>query len=254
MSTSIRISALEGKIALIGGASSGIGEAAALGLAAQGARVVLAARRVERLEGLRRRVMEAGGQAVVVAADLSRKEDVEAMFGQIAGQFGRLDILVNSAGVMLLAPIAQADEADWRRMIEINLFGLMLACKEALPLMKRGGGGHIINIASLAGRVANPNASAYAATKFGVVGFSESLRREVFADNIRVTVIEPGLVATELGDHITNAAMKANLAQRTAALDPLQAEDIAAAIVYAATQPMRVNVNEILLRPTGQER
>ena len=130
----------------------------------------------------------------------------------------------------------------------------MHVTQAAVAVMRRGGGGHVVNIASLAGRIANPNASAYAATKFGVVGFSESLRREVYKDQIRVTVIEPGVVATELGDRIENPAMKAGLKERLASTAPLQAEDVAAAVVYAVTQPQHASVNEILLRPTGQER
>jgi NADP-dependent 3-hydroxy acid dehydrogenase YdfG len=161
---------------------------------------------------------------------------------------------VNSAGVMLLAPIAEATPAEWRRMIDLNLLALMHVTQAALPGMKKDGGGHVVNIASLAGRVANPGASAYAATKFGVVGFTEAVRREVYKDRIRMTVIEPGVVATELGDHITNTAAKQGLQQRLAAMEVLRAEDIAAAVTYAVTQPAHVNVNEIVVRPTDQER
>ena len=138
-------------------------------------------------------------------------------------------------------------------MVEINLLGLMNVTRAMLPLME-GRPGHIVNIASLAGRIANPGAAGYAATKFGVMAFSESLRREVYVQGLRVTAIAPGVAATELQDHLTNAAAKANLLQRMRAMEPLQAEDIAAAVLYAATQPARVNVNEIVLRPTGQER
>ncbi len=247
-------SKLEGQVALVVGASSGIGQATAIALAEQGAKVVLAARRIDRLQSLTQRIAQMGREALAVSADITSEPDLDAMFERTSARFGRLDILVNSAGVMLLSPIAEAESSDWRRMVELDLLALMFACKGALPLMKLGGGGHIVNVASLAGRIANPNASAYAAAKFGVVGFSESLRREVYANNIRVTVIEPGIVATELGDHITNPAMKVSLAQRIDALEPLQADDIAAAILYAVTQPVRVNVNEIVIRPTGQER
>jgi NADP-dependent 3-hydroxy acid dehydrogenase YdfG len=155
---------------------------------------------------------------------------------------------------MLLAPVAEAREEDWRRMVELNLLGAMVASKAALPHMKRIGGGHIVTVASVAARVANPSAAAYAATKFGIAAFCESLRREVYKDKIRVTVIEPGLVATELGEHITHPGMKASVAERAAAMTPLAAEDVAAAITYAVTQPAHVNVNEILVRPTDQER
>jgi NADP-dependent 3-hydroxy acid dehydrogenase YdfG len=175
------------------------------------------------------------------------------MIDTVVEEFDRLDILVNNAGVMLLSPLAEARGDDLRQMVEINLIALMELTRLALPHLMASKG-HIVNISSVAGRVANPGASGYAATKFGVVAFSEAVRREVYADKVRVTVIEPGLVLTELGDHITNPGMKAGLEQRKAAMEGLEAEDIAAAVVYAVTQPARVNVNEILLRPTDQER
>ncbi|MCB9079879.1 MAG: SDR family NAD(P)-dependent oxidoreductase [Anaerolineaceae bacterium] len=245
---------LTGRVAIIIGASSGIGAASARSLALAGAHVVLVARRKERLESLAQEIQQKGGEATTFVADITQDNDVGSLFADIKARFRKLDILVNSAGIMLLSPVAEASPQDWRRMIDSNLYGLMLTCQMALPLMKASGAGHIVNIASLAGRVANPNASGYAATKFGVVAFSESLRREVFADKIRVTVIEPGVVESELQEHITNAAMKANLLERMAQVESLQPEDIAAAILYAVTQPPRVAVNEILIRPAGQER
>jgi NADP-dependent 3-hydroxy acid dehydrogenase YdfG len=244
---------LEGKVALVTGASSGIGEATALALAARGAKVAIAARRRERLEKLAEDVRAQGGEALPLVTDAAKETDLRAMVDGVEKRFGRLDMLVNNAGVMLLAPIADASHDDWRRMLELNVLAVMIGTQHALPMLKRARG-HVVNIASVAGRVANPDASGYAASKFGVVAFTESLRREVFKDGVRVTVIEPGIVATELGEHITHAGMKAGLAQRIAAIDPLQAADIAAAVVYAVTQPPRVNVNEILLRPTAQER
>jgi NADP-dependent 3-hydroxy acid dehydrogenase YdfG len=244
---------LDGKVALVTGASSGIGEATALGLARAGAKVAIAARRAERLAVLVKAIEAAGGSALEIVADVTRSGDVERMIDAVVKKFGRLDILINNAGVMLLSPVAEASSDDWRRMVELNLIALMETTKVALPHLKASGG-HVVNVSSVAGRVANPAASGYAATKFGVVGFSESLRREVYVDKIRVTLIEPGMVATELGDHITNAKAKANLEQRRATMEPLLAEDVAAAVLYAVTQPARVNVNEILLRPTDQER
>ena len=246
-------SALKGKVALVTGASSGIGEAAALALAAAGARVAIAARRVDRLDTLAARIEKAGGSALGIEADVTRAEDVTDMVDKVIAEWGQLDILVNNAGIMLLSPAADAAFDDWRRMIELNLLALMGVTKAALPHLKATKG-HVVNVSSIAGRVANPGASGYAATKFGVVGFSESLRREVYADKVRVTVIEPGLVRTELGDHITNAASKAGLDQRLATMEALTAEDVAAAIFYAVSQPARVNVNEIVIRPTDQER
>ncbi|MGX7872293.1 SDR family NAD(P)-dependent oxidoreductase [Mesorhizobium sp. ORM6] len=246
-------STLAGKVALVTGASSGIGEATAAALADAGAKVAIAARRADRLEALAARIESAGGAALRIEADVTRNDDVTAMVGKVVAEWGRLDILVNNAGVMLLSPAAEAALEDWRHMVELNLLALMGATKAALPHL-RAARGHIVNVSSVAGRVANPGASGYAATKFGVVGFSESLRREVYADKVRVTVIEPGLVRTELGDHITNAASKAGLDQRLATMEALTAEDVAAAILYAVTQPARVNVNEIVIRPTDQER
>ncbi|MER8708607.1 SDR family NAD(P)-dependent oxidoreductase [Mesorhizobium sp. M1088] len=246
-------SALAGKVALVTGASSGIGEATAAALAAAGAKVAIAARRADRLEALAARIEKAGGTALRIEADVTSNDDVTAMVDKVVTEWGRLDILVNNAGVMLLSPAAEALLDDWRRMIELNLLALMGVTKAALPHL-RAAKGHIVNVSSIAGRVANPGASGYAATKFGVVGFSESLRREVYADKVRVTVIEPGLVRTELGDHVTNPAAKAGLDQRLAAMEALTAEDIAAAILYAVGQPAHVNVNEIVIRPTDQER
>jgi NADP-dependent 3-hydroxy acid dehydrogenase YdfG/uncharacterized protein YciI len=253
-SPSVAPHALAGRAALVTGASSGIGEATALALAREGAKVVLAARRIERLQALAERIGSHGGEAFPIAVDVAREPQARAAVEGANRHFGRLDIVVNSAGIMLLAPVAEATSDEWRTMVDLNLLGLMHVTQAAVAVMRRGGGGHVVNIASLAGRIANPNASAYAATKFGVVGFSESLRREVYKDQIRVTVIEPGVVATELGDHIENPAMKAGLKERLASTAPLQAEDVAAAVVYAVTQPQHASVNEILLRPTGQER
>ncbi|MER8733077.1 SDR family NAD(P)-dependent oxidoreductase [Mesorhizobium sp. M1227] len=246
-------SALAGKVALVTGASSGIGEATAVALAAAGAKVAIAARRADRLEALAARIEKAGGTALRIQADVTSNDDVIAMVDKVVAEWSRLDILVNNAGVMLLSPAAEAVLDDWRRMVELNLLALMGVTKAALPHL-RAAKGHIVNVSSIAGRVANPGASGYAATKFGVVGFSESLRREVYADKVRVTVIEPGLVRTELGDHVTNPAAKAGLDQRLAAMEALTAEDIAAAILYAVGQPAHVNVNEIVIRPTDQER
>lgn|GEM_PF-260222 len=241
---------LEGKVALVTGAASGIGEATAVALARAGASVALVARRAERLAALAERIGEASGTAAALPGDVT--VEPERIVERTIERFGALDLVVNSAGVMLLAPVREATAAEWRRMIDVNLVALMAVTRATLPHLGRGG--HIVNIASLAGRLANPNASGYAATKFGVVGFSEAVRREVFSAGIRVTVIEPGIVATELGDHIENAAMKDNLRARTAQLEPLRAEDIAEAVRYAVTQPPHVNVNEIVVRPTGQAR
>ena len=244
---------LEGKVAIVTGASSGIGNAVALALARCGASIALAARRHDKLEALASRIRDAGHTATAFALDLADEGQPHALVENVVRQHGRIDIVVNNAGIMLLSPIAEATGSDWRRMIELNLISLMELSRAALPHV-RATQGHVVNIASLAGRIANPNASGYAASKFGVVGFSESLRREVFSDGVRVTVIEPGVVATELGEHIEHAGMKAGLRTRLAQMAPLTADDVARAVVYAVTQPPHVNVNEIVVRPTGQER
>ncbi|MEP7190422.1 MAG: SDR family NAD(P)-dependent oxidoreductase [Roseiflexaceae bacterium] len=242
------------KVALVSGASSGIGEATALALAAQGIRVAVAARRADRLEKLVERIGAAGGQALAVPADVTDEQQARAMVSHTQEQWGRLDILVNNAGLMLLGPIAEADTEDWRRMINTNLLGLLYATHAALPIMKAQQFGHIVNISSVAGRVVRAGSGVYNATKWGVGAFSEALRQECIPDHIRVTVIEPGMVDTELASHITHAAAKEGVRQRMQAITPLRSEDIANAILYAVMQPAHVDVNEILIRPTDQER
>jgi NADP-dependent 3-hydroxy acid dehydrogenase YdfG len=242
------------KVALITGASSGIGEATALALAAHGIRVAVAARRADRIEALAERIRAAGGQAVAAMADVTDEQQARAMVSHAHEQWGRLDILVNNAGLMLLGPIAEADTEDWRRMINTNLLGLLYTTHAALPIMKAQQRGHIVNISSVAGRVARAGSGVYNATKWGVGAFSEALRQECIPDHIRVTVIEPGMVDTELASHITHAAAKEGVRQRMQAITPLRSEDIANAILYAVTQPAHVDVNEMLIRPTEQDR
>ena len=245
---------LDGKVAIVTGASSGIGEATAVALAGVGATVVIAARRSDRLEALAKRIADQGGQALPIPADLSDEAQVQAIVKQTQANYGRVDILVNNAGVMLLGPIDGANTEDWRRMINVNVLGLMYATHAVLPRMKAQGEGQIVNISSVAGRVASAGTGVYNATKWAVGAFSESLRKEVHKDNIRVTVIEPGLVATELPQQITDPVVKEQIQDYYQSVKALESEDIAAAIVYAVTQPPHVNVNEILLRPTEQER
>ena len=220
---------LDGKVALITGASSGIGEATALTLAAEGAKVALAARRADRLQKLEKQITDGGGKALSLVTDIADEAQVAEMVHKTNSNFGSVDILVNNAGVMLVGPVEGADTSDWRRMININLLGLMYATHAALPLMKAQGGGHIVNISSVAGRVALSNYAVYNATKFGVCAFSEALRKEVYKDKIRVTVIEPGGVATELADQITNPEFKQLTDQFYESFTALESEDIAAA-------------------------
>ena len=222
---------LDGKVALITGASSGIGEATALALAALGAKVALAARRADRLQKLEKQITDGGGKALSLVTDIADEAQATEMVHKTNSNFGSVDILVNNAGAMLVGPVEGADTSDWQRMININLLGLMYATHAALPLMKAQGGGHIVNISSVAGRVAIPNYAVYNATKFGVCAFSEALRKEVYKDKIRVTVIEPGGVATELADQITNPEFKQQIIEEfLQSITALESEDIAAAI------------------------
>lgn len=245
---------LHGKVAIVIGASSGIGEATAIALAAEGAAVVIAARRSDRLDDLAKRITDKGGQVLSITADVSDEAQISDLVQQTQTKFGKVDILVNNAGVMLLGMIDGANTEDWRRMINLNVLGLMYATHKVLPLMKAQGSGHIVNISSVAGRVANAGSGVYNASKWAVGAFSESLRKEVYQNNIRVTIIEPGLVATELPQHVTDPKAKETTANFYGSVKNLESEDIAAAIVYAVTQPSHVNVNEILIRPTEQER
>lgn len=242
---------LIGKVALVTGASSGIGEATALALAAQAALVVIAARRTERLESLAQRILKLGGQVAFAVIDVTSEEQILSLVEEIQFNLGRLDILINNAGIVDNSPIATADTDNWRRMFNTNVLGLMYATQAAVRVMKRQQSGHIVNISSTAGRGVSAGIGAYCATKWSVNAFSEGLRQEVSTDNIRVTVIEPGPVATELVDGISNAEIRSSVQQWFDSMTVLQPEDIAEAIVYALTQPARVNVNEILIRPTA---
>ncbi|WP_106403394.1 SDR family NAD(P)-dependent oxidoreductase [Actinocorallia populi] len=239
---------LKGKVVLVTGASSGIGEATALALAAEGARVVAGARRVGRLKDL---VDRAAGEVAAVELDVTDQASVRAAVAGAVERFGGLDVLVNNAGVMLSGPISGADTTEWTRMVETNLLGSMYAVHAALPhLLERKG--CVVQVSSTSGRVASANSGVYAATKFGVTAFSEALRQEVTAQGVRVVVVEPGFVATELVGHITDPAMQAAAQSIAASMRTLRPEDIANAVVYAVTQPEHVAVNEILIRPTDQ--
>lgn len=245
---------LDGRVALVTGASSGFGEACAEALAAEGARVMVTARREDRLRALAERIRAAGGTAEVFAVDLAKPGEAQRVVHETEAQLGRLDVLVNNAGVMYLEPIGTADLDRWRHMFDLNVLALIAATQAALPGMRRRRDGHIVNIASTAGRIASVNGGGYSATKFGVVAFSESLRKEVCQDRIRVSVIEPGVAATELRDHIGDPETKKQLNAWADSMRQLQSADIANAVVYCVTQPPHVNVNEILIRPTDQER
>jgi NADP-dependent 3-hydroxy acid dehydrogenase YdfG len=246
---------LSGKVAAITGASSGIGEATALALADAGAAVSLAARRSERITELANRIEENGGRALAIETDVTDEQQANAFIGETKEQLGRLDVLVNNAGVMLLGPVIGADTAEWRQMIDVNLLGLLYCTHATLPIMGEQGSGHIVNISSVAGRFANFGSAVYNLTKFGVNAFSEALRQEVVAANVKVTVIEPGFVATELQSHNTNPTVLDAIERMRQEIEhPLEAEDIAQAILYTVAAPGRVAVNEVLVRPAGQRR
>jgi clavulanate-9-aldehyde reductase len=242
---------LSGTVVAITGASSGIGEETALAAARAGASVALAARRAERIEALAQRIEEQGGRAIAVPADVGAEAQARAFVERAHAQLGRLDALVNNAGVMLLGPIEDAPTEEWRRMIHVNVFGVLYCTHAAIPLMRRQGSGHVVNVSSVAGRTARAGSGVYNLTKWGVGAFSESLRQELAPHDIRVTLIEPGAVETELTDHL-RPEIREQATKRFQGITRLQADDIAAAIVYALGQPSHVSINELLVRPTRQ--
>ena len=243
---------LNGKVAVVTGASSGIGEATVRALAAEGAAVVAGARRKERLDELVDRVSDDGGEAIAVECDVTDEQQAHDLVQGAVEELGSIDILVNNAGVMLLSTVGKGLSDQWRQMFEVNVMGLLYATDAAIKVMKEQGSGHLANISSVAGRkVTRDSSGVYAGTKFAVNAISEGLRQELLEANIRVTIVEPGAVDTELPDHITDEDAREGLSGLLS-LERLQAEDIASAITYAVTQPERVSVNEILIRPTQQ--
>ena len=236
-----------GRVAVITGASSGIGEATARALAADGYRVALLARRVDRIQAL---AVEFGQGAVAIEADVTDRNSIVAAAQRVQDDIGGADVLVNNAGVMLLGPFSAELSTDYRRMIETNLLGAITTTEVFLDQLVAEGGGDLINLSSVAGRLARAGNAVYAATKWGMNGWSESLRQQLQPD-VRVIVIEPGAVATELTDHITHRETKVAAEQMYAATS-ISAEDIAQIIAFAVSRPRSVSLNEILVRPTGQ--
>lgn len=255
------VSTLADKTIIITGASSGIGEAVATTLARKRSNLVLAARRGERIEALAKRIVAEGGHAVSVTCDVTDREAVKAVIDTAVKDFGRVDVLINNAGIMPLSPMSKCRMDDWDAEIDINIKGLLYGVGHALPHMLEQKHGHIVNISSVAGRVVFPGAAVYCGTKHAVHAISEGLRSELAeqakedGNKIRVTTIAPGVVRTELADSIyddeSREAAKAYYERFEA---PLQSEDIAGSIIYALEAPEHVNVNEILLRPTRQVR
>jgi NADP-dependent 3-hydroxy acid dehydrogenase YdfG len=249
---------LDGTVALITGASSGIGEATAVALAAEGATLAVAARRRDRLEALEERLGN-DTQVLVVETDITDEAAARGMVEATVREFGRLDTLVNNAGVMLLGPIVDAPVEEWERMVRLNLLGLLYCTHAALPhlleaaLSEPRRVADVVNVSSVAGRAARQGSGVYNATKFGVGAFSESLRQEVTRRHVRVSLIEPGATATELATHVRPEVLQ-GMAATFGDTELMQAEDIAESIVFTVTRPRHVTVNEVLIRPTEQER
>ena len=236
------------RVAVITGASSGIGEATARALVADGLKVALLARRADRIEAL---AGELGDAAIAIAADVTDRDSLVVAAERVQAELGGADVLVNNAGVMLLGPFSSEQRDDYRQMVEVNLLGAISATEVFLPQLRETGG-DLVNISSVAGRTARIGNAAYAATKWGINGWSEGLRQELQPD-IRVIVVEPGAVATELTDHITHAATKQATKDFVRDL-AITSEDIAEVIAFAVSRPKRMTLNEILVRPTAQEK
>jgi NADP-dependent 3-hydroxy acid dehydrogenase YdfG len=249
---------LEGTVALVTGASSGIGAATAVMLAANGAAVAIAARRKDRLDELAAAISKSGGTALVMESDITDEQQANDAVERTVAELGRLDTLVNNAGVMLLGPIVDAPMSEWKQMVELNVLGLLYCAHAALPHLLRAAAegprkvADLVNISSVAGRVAGKNRGVYNLTKHGIGAFSESLRQEVTRRHVRVSLVEPGAVATELADHNRDEVREAIGAQLSG-IERLHADEIADAICYIVTRPRHIAVNEILIRPTEQE-
>lgn len=239
------------KVIVITGASSGLGEATARLLSSQGANVVLGARRIERLQALADELTAQGGQALALSTDVTQRDQVKRLVDTAVERFGRIDVMINNAGLMPHSPLERLKVEDWERMIDVNLKGVLYGIAAALPHMQRQKGGQIVNVSSVAGHKVRPGSAVYAATKHAVLALSEGLRQEVKPYNIRTTVISPGAVATELPDSITEPDIAANVRKLYEIAIP--AESFARMVAFAISQPDEVDVNEILFRPTRQE-
>ncbi len=244
------MSGIDGKVVAITGASSGIGEATALLLAERGAKVVLGARRLDRLEALADRIAGAGGEAAYARTDVKRRDDVADLVALACERYGKLDVLVNNAGVMPISPLDDLRVEEWEEMIDINIKGVLYGIAAALPVFRTQGFGHVVNIASTAAFLVLPSMSVYAGTKVAVRAISEGLRQES-GDKLRVTIISPGMTRTNFADAMTNPEVKAQLEKRRdkTAMPP---DAIARAIAFAIEQPATVDVSEVIVRPTAQ--
>ena len=243
---------ISGKVVVITGASSGLGEATARRLSAEGAKLVLGARRQERIQALAAELIGQGGEALALATDVTNAAQVQALVDAAIQGFGRVDVMINNAGLMPHSPLERRKLADWDRMIDVNLKGVLYGIAAVLPHMIERKSGHIVFVSSVAGHKVRPGSAVYAATKTGVRVIAEGLRQEVKPHNIRTTVISPGAVATNLADSITEPDIQ-KAVRDLAALIAIPADAFARAVVYALSQPDDVDVNEILFRPTRQE-
>ena len=242
---------IKGKVVVITGASSGLGAATARLLSAEGASVVLGARRVDRIQSLADELNAKGGKALAIATDVTHVEQVKKLVDSAVQKFGRIDVMINNAGIMPHSPLERLKIDDWNRTIDVNIKGVLYGIAAALPHMKQQKAGHIINVSSVAGHKVTPNGAVYCATKHAVRALSEGLRVEVKPYNIRTTIISPGAVATELPDSITEPDIAAGVSkfyQETA----IPADSFARAVAFAMSQPEDVDINEILFRPTSQ--
>jgi len=241
---------LTGKVALVTGASSGIGAAAALVLAQAGVTVAITARRADRLNTLAQRIAAGGAKSLVLPGNMTDEAQASQTVESVVAQLGKIDILINSAGVMQAGGIETADLAEYRRVFDINLFATIYACHAAVPFMLRQGGGDIITISSLAGRKGGPMTNAYSASKHAVNAMTDAMRQELGGRNIRVTTLMPGATATEVGDHISDPAWRTMIQAHVAKEGAVQPADIAATILFILSLPRRVNISEISVRPT----
>lgn len=245
---------LDGRVAVVTGASSGIGRAVARALAGAGAAVVVAARRTDRLEALAAEIGDAGGRALPVATDVADRGAVEALAQRTVDELGGIDVLVNNAGVMLLSPLEDVRVEEWERMVDVNVKGVLYGLAAVLPVMVERGGGHVVNIGSVAGRRPFPGGGVYSATKFAIRSLTWGLQLELSAARgIRTTDVQPGVVDTELTDHITTPGGRERFEAGWRGKRKLAPGDVARAVLFAVTAPEHVNVNEILVRPTDQE-
>lgn len=245
---------IKDKITLITGASSGIGYSTAITLAKEGSKIIAGARRIEKLEELKKTIEGQGGEIIIQKLDVTKRGDCSNFVNIANEKFGKIDILINNAGIMPLSFIKSLKIDEWDMMVDVNIKGVFYCTAAVIPFMLKNKSGHIVNMSSVAGRIVFPAGSVYCATKHAIAAFSEGLRQEFSQrSNIRVTCIEPGVVATELTDTITDTSLDAFL-ETVKKMEPLQPEDIANSILYALQTPSHVNVNEVLIRPVQQDR